>query len=132
MHHPYFIFTNGGAAPPPAPVVVPRVIPSGGYPWLGPYRREHPWLAKLPQQVSEIIQVVAEEQLEDLGLPRRLQALRLKRELKAKDLEYHTRYFEALSLERELLIDLEIAQRLKKKIEDEEVIFLIVLASSLG
>ena len=109
--HPYYTFTDGAAAPPPPPAA--RVIPpSGGYPYRGPYKPQHPWLRELKPEVQEVIQQVAEEQLEDLQLPKRLQALRLKRELKAKAIEYHTRYFEALSLERELLIDLEIAQRL--------------------
>ena len=127
--HPYYTFTDGAAPPPPPAVAV--IPPSGGHPWLGPYERKHPWLSRFKPEVAEVIQELALEQLEDLGLPKRLQALRLKRELKAKSIEYHTRYFEALSLERELLIDLEIAQRLRTQFDDEEALLLIALAASI-
>ena len=111
----------------PDVAVPPTVIPSGGYPYRGPYKPQHPWLRELKPEVQEVIQQVAEEQLEDLQLPKRLQALRLKRELKAKAIEYHTKYFEALALEREFLIEVEIAERLKARFDDEEAVLILAL-----
>ena len=120
-----------GAAPPAAPQA--EAVRVGGHPWLGFYetRGPHPWLSGLPEEVAAVIQILAIEQVEDLELPKRLQALQLKRELKAKAIEYHTRYFEALSLERELLIELEIGERLRAQFDDEEALLLIALAASI-
>ena len=126
MWHPYYTFGGGGVAP-PVVVIPPSIRPSGGYPYRGPYQPRHPWLIELKPEVQEVIQQVAEEQLEDLQLPKRLQALKLKRELKAKAIEYHTKYFEALALEREFLIEVEIAERLKARFDDEEALLIIAL-----
>ena len=86
---------------------------------------------RVPYEVAEVIQILAVEQLADLELPKRLQALQLKRELKLREIDYHTRYFEALSLERELLIDLEIQRRLVEKVEEEDLLLLVALAASV-
>ena|SRR3990167_2365919 len=126
MWHPYYTFGGGGVTPPVVVTPTP-VIPSGGYPYRGPYKPQHLWLRELKPEVQEVIQQVAEEQLEDLQLPKRLQALRLKRELKAKEIEYHTKYFEALALEREFLIEVEIAERLKARFDDEEAVLILAL-----
>ena len=119
-----------GPAPPPA--VVEGVIPAGGHHlWLGPYRRRHIWMDRVPGPVAEVIQVLALEQIADLQLPKRLQALQLKRELKLRDIEYHTRYFEALTLERELLVELEIAKLLRVRMDEEDLSLLVVLAATV-
>ena len=121
---------GAGEAPPPPAVGVPPPL-SGGHPWLGPYaRRRHIWMDRVPGPVAETIQELAKQQIEHLDLPKHIQAIQLKRELRLKDIQYKARYFEALALERELLIELEIAERLHAKlVNDEELAMLIILAS---
>ena len=117
---------------PTPPVVIPPVVvpeagprPSGGrvHPWI-----TKPWRKKLPQEVAEIVEDLAKKQLEDLRLTQAAQREQLKSELRLAELEYKTRYFEALQRERELLIELEIGKLLHKEKtrREEEALFVLM------
>jgi len=56
----------------------------------------------------------------------------LLRELQLQGIEFDARYLEALNIQRERLIDAEIAARLKLKLEDEELIILLLMAASVA
>ena len=131
MHHPYFQFTSG-AAPTPPVVEAPTTRPSGGHPWLGPYKERREFFFRgIPEEVSEVIQEVAKKQVEDLEMPKRIQALALQRELKLRSIAYETRFFEALAREREALIELEIGQRLRAKLLEDDIILWAAIAASV-
>ena len=111
------------------PVVVPDIgpVPSGGrtrHPWL-----ERPWKKKLPEKVAEIVEDLAQKQLEDLRLSQALQRRELREELQYAEIEYKARYFEALQRERELLIEIEIGRLLHKEKTRREEEALLVLMS---
>ena len=130
MHHPYFQFTNGDVVTPPV-VQVPYTPPSGGHPWIGPYKRREFYQSGIRAEVVEVIESVAKRQIVDLDLPKRLQALQLQRALKLKAIQYETRYFEALSIERELLIEIEIGERLREKLLMDDLLLLLALAATV-
>lgn len=123
------------APSPPAVIVGAGVIPSGGHPWLGPYpKRRHIWGNYFPEEVVDLIEKVAEKQLEDLALTKRRQEALFRQELRVKAIDFEARYLEALNIERGLLIDLEIAHRLKwikERRDDEDLLLLIAVAVSI-
>jgi hypothetical protein len=56
----------------------------------------------------------------------------LLRELELQGIEFDARYLEALNIQRERLIDAEIAARLRLIREDEELIILLLMAASVA
>ena len=56
----------------------------------------------------------------------------LLRELQLQGIEFDARYLEALNIQRERLIDAEIAARLRLKREDEELLILLLMAASVA
>jgi len=56
----------------------------------------------------------------------------LLRELELQGIEFDARYLEALNIQRERLIDAEIAARLRLLREDEELIILLLMAASVA
>jgi hypothetical protein len=56
----------------------------------------------------------------------------LLRELELQGIEFDARYLEALNIQRERLIDAEIAARLRLIREDEELLILLLMAASVA
>ena len=113
---------------PVQPIPFAGVIPSGGWhPYLG-FKRT--WKKDIPDEVVEVIEELAREQLEDLiadqQTPPNLRSIQLKQALQARGLNYQKRYFEALKAERELLIHDEIARRLHDQQDEEDIVFLLM------
>lgn len=80
-------------------------------------------------QVIPVIGRVAAHQADDLGLDRQARFEQLERALELQGVEWDARYWEALNLRREQLIDQEIGRLLKRKLEEEEGILLMLLAA---
>ena len=137
--HPYFTFTDG-VAPPPPPPVGPTIAPSGGYP-----SEYHPYLRRpryrriekvyedLALATQQIVDSVANRQVQVLETDQQKIFEELERELELKGIEWESRYLEALNAKREFLIDQEIGRLLRKKLKDEEelVVILTLMAASL-
>ena len=113
-----------GAAPPPPAPVGESIKPPGGVPlWRVPQRRK-------PEQreIEQIIQAVAVDQVARLEKDEQKRFEELERELELKGVQWEARYLEALNVRREILIDQEIERLLKKKIENDNRILLILMA----
>lgn len=135
-------WTRGDAAP---PVVVPPIIGGGYNPSQGLYPRPPDKLqisrarkrvgledAISRTEAKAIIAEVAARQVERLEQDAQKRFEEFSRELKLREIEWDARYLEDLNLQRERLIDAEIAVRLKEKLRtDEEMIVLMLLAGSL-
>jgi hypothetical protein len=78
-------------------------------------------------KAAQIIEKVAERQAEHLGLDEIQRFEELARELELEGIEWQGKYLELLNLQRERLIDLEIGERLKSKMRQEEEAILILL-----
>lgn len=87
----------------------------------------------LEDEVAKAIAHVAARQAETLELDAQKRFEELHRELQLRGIEWEARYLEALNLERERLIDAEIASRLKEKLrrDNEDIIVLMLLAASV-
>ena len=48
-----------------------------------------------------------------------------------RGIEFEARFLEALAVERELLIELEIGERLRQRMEEDEVMLLVAVAASV-
>ena len=95
-------------------------------------QEERERLGILPRKVERIIQDVALRQAQKLELDKQKQFEELSRELRARKIEWEGRFLEVLNAEREKLIDREIAQRLRFRVQEEnDLMTLIVLAASL-
>ena len=95
-------------------------------------QEERERLGILPRKVERIIQDVALRQAQKLELDKQKQFEELSRELRVQKIEWEGRFLEVLNAEREKLIDREIAQRLRFRVQEEnDLMTLIVLAASL-
>ena len=107
--------------------------PSGGvpaYPDLVPFEQRDPYR----RQVAAVIQKVAQAQVKTLRLDSQQRFEQLHRELQIEGLEFRADYLEALNVERNRLIDIEIGQRLREKLRktaDQEAMLLILLGAYL-
>ena len=126
--HPYYSFTDGTGIPvPPIPPVVPSgPAPSGGF---------HPWIHRLrrrrkPHEEQEVIQAVIEavarRQAQALELDELKRLEELERELQLKAVEWDSVYLEMMNEERERLIHEEIGKLIRKKLQDDEAISLLL------
>lgn len=100
--------TWGDAEEPPVPA--PTDTPSGGfadYGTLGERRRKK----KYPEAVEEILEQVAERQVETLEANAQKQKRELQQALRLRGLKYETKYLEDLADKREALIVAEIAKQ---------------------
>lgn len=114
------------------------VAPSGGYFGGGESagrRRDAKEISEARQRVGitdelakRAIAEVAQRQAERLELDSQKQFDELHRELTVQNIEWEAHYLEALASEREALISLEIARRLRERIalRDEEELWLLV------
>ena len=89
-------------------------------------------LARKSRQAAEqVIREVALRQAEKLELDKQKQFEELSRELKLNKIQWEGQYLQDLNRERERLITLEIATRLKAKLSEEaDLMALILLAAS--
>jgi hypothetical protein len=120
-------------APQPSPAGTQA--PSGGY-FEGTRRRrtkrdieEDRLRYGIPIQALEVIEDVALSQAKRLETDRQKQFEELLRELELNRIEWHGRYLEALNGIRTALIEQEIADRLNAKLQEEEIIFVLMAAS---
>lgn len=86
------------------------------------------WQRALNPASVEIIQSVALRQVQTPDFDEQKRLEELERELEAADIEWDSRFLAAVKIERERLIDAEIKQRLKERMNEEDAILLIMLA----
>lgn len=112
--------TWGGAE---APTVVDP--PSGGYFDYGTWTERK---KRIPVEISAIIEQVAESQVAALEIDAQKQKRELQLRLRLKDLQYETRYLEALAARREELIHVELAQRMRTQHNNNAITTLMLMA----
>lgn len=83
----------------------------------------------VPVEVVEVIQVAAEEQAADLVTDPQQQKRDLQMRLRVRQLKFEAEYLKALAIERERLIDEEIAARVQKTYRNNQAIKLLLLAA---
>ena len=131
----------GGAALPVIPTVTTEPIrPSGGWPSTqgerGRSRKEVSEARKRlglddGYRVSTIIADVAARQADRIEQDQQKIFEELLRELELQGLEFDARYLEALAVQRQRLIDAEIASRFQKMLlDDEELMLLVMIAAA--
>ena len=76
------------------------------------------------------IAVIAARQAERLERDEQKRFEELERELNLLDIEWEAKYLDALNLERERLIDAEIAVRLKRLLDEQEIIVMLLLVAA--
>lgn len=124
----------GAAPPPPTPVVEAPPVGGGGFhPYLGRIRTRHQLLEKqrIRLEALEVIEEVARRQALRLELDEQKRFEELERELELRSVEWEARYLDLLNEEREVLIVEEIGTLLRRKINEEEEMLLILIAASL-
>lgn len=81
--------------------------------------------------VEKVIQEVAKRQVETLQADAQKQYDELANELKLRNIEFEGRYLEALAVEREKLLDIEIKSLLQSRLAEEELgVFLMMVAAA--
>lgn len=129
----------GQNPPPPPPVVDSPVLPSGGVPADQPPRtrkqvsdaRKRLGLRdKFSEEAESIIAQVAAQQAARLEQDKQKQLDELRGELKLRSLELEAGYLEALAVEREALIDAEIAKRLSEMIANDRALMMLILMAA--
>ena len=109
---------------PPVTPAVPK--PSGGIlPW---YARPKKKRRKYTDEdvAKAVIEAVAQRQALALELEEQKRLEELVRELDLKAIEWESRYLELMNEERQRLIDAEIGKLLRKKVQDDEAISLLL------
>lgn len=130
----------GEVTPAPAPIAeAPK--PSGGFPYrdsarskkeISEARKRFGLEDSYKEEIAaKVIADVAARQAEALELDELKRFEELSRQLQIEGLEFDRRYLEALNQERERLITLEIAQRLKRLREDEEIVLMLLAAAAV-
>ena len=126
-------FSSSGV---PTPDVIAPLV-GGGIPYQGTLHRrtkrditEERERFGIPDEAKEAIAAVAAQQAARLEQDRQKQYDELAGELKLRNLEFSAGYFEALAVERERLINAEIALRLRQKLMDDEALMLLVLMAA--
>ena len=126
--------TSGAPPVPPSPPAVgvpPK--PSGGYPAYdrGPTKAQKRRSRILHGLEAEIVQSVAERQVEKLGLDEIQQRQELEGELRLRGIEMQALHLEALNARREALIDAEIARLLHLRMMEDDAATLMMIAAAL-
>ena len=125
-----------GEEPPVVPVTPVR--PSGGWPADQGYRRKREDVSEARKRlglddgyrVSTVIADVAVRQAERIEQDQQKIFDELLRELELQGLEFDRRYLEALGVQRQRLIDAEIAARLQRLVKDDEELMLLVMIAA--
>ena len=137
---------GAASAPEPPPPAAPTIRPSGGIPYTA-----RDGLPRSKRDISRARkrfglddgadrEVVAATVIADVAARQALVLERdaqkrfeeLLRELQLQGIEFDARYLEALNIQRERLIDAEIAARYRLIREDEELIILLLMAASVA
>ena len=124
---------DGGASPPAPPPAAAVIRPSGGFPSgdRGPTKEQKRRSRVLHGLETEIIEAVAQRQVEALDLDAIQQQQELEGELRLRGVEAQIAHYEELARRRQRLIDAEIAQRLHQIMLDDEAALVILIAASL-
>ena len=121
------------------PAATPETVrPSGGWPADQGYRRKREDVSEARKRlglddgyrVSTVIADVAVRQAERIEQDQQKIFDELLRELELQGLEFDRRYLEALGVQRQRLIDAEIAARLQRLVKDEEELMLLVMIAA--
>jgi hypothetical protein len=119
--------------------VVAGPQPSGGIPASDQaWRRTKQDIARdrerfgIPDKARLAIEAVAAQQAERLEQDEQKRFEELNRELELRGIEWDARYLESLNYERERLISAEIAMRLRRRLQDEEELMLLVLMAAVA
>lgn len=126
---------GSGSAPTPPPVEPAR----GTAAWLGgarPYdrgrtkeeRAEDRKRFGIPAPIVEVIEAIAEGQVERLEADEQKRFEELSRELQLRGIEWEAQYLEMLNAKRQALIDAEIGKLLRQQIEDEQIMLMLLAA----
>ena len=84
----------------------------------------------IPDEAARVVAEVAARQAQRLESDAHKRFEELQRELALRRIEWNAKYLEALNVEREALIDAEIAARLKHKLAEETMLLMLVAASA--
>ena len=136
---------GGGVSPPtPTPTPTGPPPPSGGRPseWtpsdrkrtrreISEARKRYGVTDDLAAQeiAAKTIADVAARQAESLEQDQQKQFEELLREVELRGIKWEARYLDALNVQREALINAEIARRLKQQYEDDAIIIMLIAAS---
>lgn len=132
-----FDFSSAPPTPPPDVTIAPLV--GGGIPARSrltlrdgrtkeEIRRDRERFGIIPPAVVEVIAAVAARQAETLDLDEQKRFEELTREITLLGLEYDARYLEAVNIERQRLIAAEIGALLRRKLDEEDIMLLLVMA----
>ena len=82
------------------------------------------------ERAAAIIADVAARQAKTLELDEQKRFEEITRQFALERIEFRAAHLEALNLERERLIDLEIAKLLRKKFDDDEVLLMLLMVAA--
>lgn len=117
----------GSSPAPPTPPVEPSgPVPSGGIPWYARPKKRRKYQKE--DVIQAVIEAVAARQAAALELDEHKRLEELVRELDLRAIEWESRYLELMNSERQRLIDQEIRKLLRKKIDDDEAISLMLMS----
>ena len=117
---------SSGVTPPTPPVVAPSVRPSGGIPWYARPKKRRKYQKE--DIIQAVIEAVAARQALALELDEQKRLEELIRELDLRAIEWESRYLDLMNSERQRLIDEEIKKLLRKKMQDDEAISLMLMS----
>jgi len=83
----------------------------------------------IPQEIATVIVDVAARQVERLELDAQKRFEEFSRELELRDIQWDARYLKMLNEARARLIDAEIGERLRQRIDDEQIMVMLIAAS---
>ena len=115
--------SSGVVPPTPAPA---GIKPSGGIPWYARPKKRRKYQKE--DVVQAVIEAIAKRQAQALELDEQKRLEELVRELELKAIEWDSKYLELMNSERERLIDEEIKRLLRKKLDDDEAISLLLMS----
>ena len=122
---------------PSAEVIVPPVVveegpPPGGRPQYSFLQaiKDYEHLQSIRKEAKAVIRQVAIRQALDLKSSKPQRERELIESLNARKIEYEARYSEASSLMRQYLIDQEIKELLKKKLDNDQLAYLLILIAA--
>lgn len=137
------VWFEGGGAPPAPPAALAPLVGGGYHPSQGLYprppgrkevsrARERLGLKDriAEERAAKVIAEIAARQAESLERDEQKRFEELARQLEIEGLEFDARYLEALNQEREHLIDLEIARRLRAIRGQEEILLMLLIAAA--
>jgi hypothetical protein len=98
--------------------------------WHKPEHRRCLEELDLEPDAADVIADVAERQVQDLHLDEQQRFDELKGEMLLRGIEMQTKHLEALNRERELLLNAEIGERLKKLSDERDAMIMLMLIAA--